>query len=65
MTSKPKTATNDAGQTVELGKPHEPNPSDRKPEERAEKIDMNPGEPARPFVGGDEEPKESKKAGRR
>jgi hypothetical protein len=47
------TATNKVGQQVELGRPHEPLPNERKQQDQTEKIDMNPGEPARPYVGGD------------
>lgn len=57
---KQQTATNAAGQTVELGRPHEKLPSEHKKDAMPE-IDMNPGEPARPFVGG-EEPAAAKKA---
>lgn len=65
MTSKQQnggTATDHTGQQVELGKPHQPLPNERQrptqQEQAANKIDMNPGEPARPYVGG-EEPKEA------
>ncbi len=47
------TATNKVGQQVELGRPHQPLPNERKHGQTTEPIDMNPGEPARPFVGGD------------
>lgn len=54
------TVTDRTGQEVELGRPHEPLPNERRHDEQQDqvaKIDMNPGEPARPYVGG-EQPKE-------
>ncbi len=52
------TATNKVGQTVELGRRHQPLPTERQHDQTTEPIDMNPGEPARPYVGGDGTSKE-------
>jgi hypothetical protein len=55
-TNQQGTAKNRVGQTVELGRPHQPLETDPKVQkgQTVEKIDMNPGEPPRPYVGGDE-----------
>jgi hypothetical protein len=54
------TATDSTGQQVETGHPHQPLPNERQrqQDQAGDNIDMNPGEPARPYVGG-EEPKQA------
>ncbi len=59
-TTEPITGTvkNEAGQDVELGRPHQKLPTEHD-KKRAEKIDMNPGEPARPYSGGETQRRET------
>lgn len=61
QTTQQGTVKDKFGQEVELGRPHQPTPGERKSQDKSTEIDMNPGEPARPYVGGEEPQEEREK----